>query len=515
MSALLVTLLFAGCLGRRTAGNGSVAADTVVMSDSLRVALNLPKEGPFVENDTTFLYKLTWDQEDSKGHIRAFVVRDRLSESYRRLYAETSPDSLDEWHANAIHCRLERMRKEQPEPFRHYDLQDCPTTWIPLQTLRGKHYVDMLTSYPLWLTDSLCIRQNMDGPHAARIEEFERCSKHHYRLKTSYSGTEQQQIDIHIIDPVRKIAVIVFRNDVEYALLCGARERIDQFDLVEWAFTEYPSGAEIPWDEVDYKSLISASDGVSAPATGPRPHTWIGKDGSRKRWGPFVENDTTFLFVEEYPLGSDTNHYKVFIRKAPQTMTNLNFARLSPQNKAEWKDFTYLLREIKKSHPEPLPHHAALKELPHSWTPVRSFGGNYYVDGFHPYPVWISDSLFVRQFMDGPCPSRIDAAERISPTHYRLRTSAGYSDVDRVDIHIVDNVRTIAVFTFSNDEKTERFHSLYAPFETGLKMDMVDFYSLELPEDEVEWDEIDFEALISGTSPLPETDLKKNKTNKK
>lgn len=247
---------------------------------------------------------------------------------------------------------------------------------------------------------------------------------------------------------------------------------------------------------------VEASEAVTPEPTaageGTDAGAWIYQDGSRKRWGPFVENDTTFLFVGEYPIGNDTNHYKVFIRKAPQPADNVNFTPLSPQNETEWNDFTYLLHEIKKSHPEPLPHHAALKELSRSWTPVRSFGGRYYVDGFHPYPVWISDSLFVRQFMDGPCPSLIGAAERVSPTHYRLRTSAGYSDVDRVDIHLVDTVLPIAVFAFCNDENTTCFHGLYAPFETGLEMDMVDFYSLELPEDEVQWDEIDFEALIAG-----------------
>ncbi len=225
---------------------------------------------------------------------------------------------------------------------------------------------------------------------------------------------------------------------------------------------------------------------------------WIYQNGGRRRWGPFVERDTTFLFVEEYPLGDDTNHYKVFIRKAPQPTDNANFTRLSPQNEREWNDFTYMLHELKKSCPEPFPRHAALKELPSSWTPVRSFGGKYYVDGFNPYPKWISDSLFVSQFMDGPYPSPIEAAERISPVHYCLRTSAGYSDVSQVDIHLVDTVRTIAVFTFCNEEKTICFHALYAPFETGLEMDMVDFHSLELPVDEVKWDDTDFEALIAG-----------------
>ena len=63
--------------------------------------------------------------------------------------------------------------------------------------------------------------------------------------------------------------------------------------------TPEPTGEETPAGE---RSPLAAS------------RTWTGRDGSSKRWGPFVENDTTFLFVHEYLIGSDTNHYKVFIR---------------------------------------------------------------------------------------------------------------------------------------------------------------------------------------------------------
>lgn len=263
--------------------------------------------------------------------------------------------------------------------------------------------------------------------------------------------------------------------------------------------TPDPTGEETPAGE---RSPLAAS------------RTWTGRDGSSKRWGPFAENDTTFLFVHEYLIGSDTNRYKVFIRKGPQPNDIPNFASLSPQNESAWKDFTDLLHTLKKRRPGPLAHHAALAGLPHSWTPVRSFRGSYYVNCFNPYPMWISDSLFVRQTMNGPRPSRISAAERIAPTHYRLRTTAGDAGIDRVDIYLVDTVCRMAVFAFSNDRKTERFQSLYVPFETGLEMDMIDFHSLELPdESEVEWDETDFEALISGAVPLRETDPKTDKTN--
>ena len=129
--------------------------------------------------------------------------------------------------------------------------------------------------------------------------------------------------------------------------------------------TPDPTGKETPAGE---RSPLAAS------------RTWTGRDGSSKRWGPFVENDTTFLFVHEYLIGSDTNRYKVFIRKGPQPNDIPNFASLSPQNESAWKDFTDLLHTLKKRRPGPLAHHAALAGLPHSWTPVRSFRGSYYVN---------------------------------------------------------------------------------------------------------------------------------------
>lgn len=118
----------------------------------------------------------------------------------------------------------------------------------------------------------------------------------------------------------------------------------------------------------DAADEASAGDGTSETAfprrsrqerrrrAGERPplsrsRTGPGRDGSSKRWGPFVENDTTFLFVHEYLIGSDTNRYKVFIRKGPQPNDIPNFASLSPQNESAWKDVTDLLHTLKKRRP--------------------------------------------------------------------------------------------------------------------------------------------------------------------
>lgn len=73
----------------------------------------------------------------------------------------------------------------------------------------------------------------------------------------------------------------------------------------------------------------------------------------------------------------------------------------------------------------------------------------------------------------------------------------------------------MAVFAFSNDRKTERFQSLYVPFETGLEMDMIDFHSLELPdESEVEWDRNRLQKQLFPGPGITPGDRSENRQNK-
>jgi len=263
--------------------------------------------------------------------------------------------------------------------------------------------------------------------------------------------------------------------------------------------TPEPTGEETPAGE---RSPLAAS------------RTWTGIDGSTNGGDPSRRTTRRFSSSTSTLSAATRTAIRSLSEKVRSRTTFPILQAFRRRTSRHGRISPNCCTTLKKRRPGPLAHHAALAGLPHSWTPVRSFRESYYVNCFNPYPVWISDSLFVRQTMDGPRPSRISAAERIAPTHYRLRTTAGDDGIDRVDIYLVDTVCRMAVFAFSNDRKTERFQSLYVPFETGLEIDMIDFHSLELPdESEVEWDETDFEALISGAVPLRETDPKTDKTN--
>lgn len=210
----------------------------------------------YIKDDTTFLHHATWTEKGHPHHIKAYLVRDRLSEPYRQLYRQASLERLVPSDRQFLNDQLDLLRERGPLPVQRLD--GCPRTWIPLATLRGKHYVDLLQCDPVWISDTLYVQKFSDGPLPACIETLERLSPAHYRLRVVGPSFPEpgMQVDIHILDPVRQIAVIAFRTDVEYALLYAALERVDQFDLVDWDITDRPSGDEIPWDDTDCLSLI-------------------------------------------------------------------------------------------------------------------------------------------------------------------------------------------------------------------------------------------------------------------
>ncbi|WP_418982387.1 hypothetical protein [Alistipes sp.] len=258
-------LLAVSCTGRRPAGQAdtrttpkSLVSVPVPATDPLPRDENGAYIAPYTLNDTTFLYSCTWTEKGEPHHIKAFLVRDRDSEPYRQFIRQSTLSKLNPGNAYELECHWKMLKELYPEPLPVHDLDGCPQTWIPLVTFKGKHYVDLLRCDPIWITDSLYIQHFLDGPMPGRLETFEHPAPAHYRLRTVGPAYPEPglQVDIHIIDPVRQIAVIVFRTDVEYAQLYGALERIDQFDLVDWDVTDLPAGDEITWDEIDCLSLI-------------------------------------------------------------------------------------------------------------------------------------------------------------------------------------------------------------------------------------------------------------------
>lgn len=277
ISIFIFGLLFAGCMGRRTtdantdnsAGtSGSAVVRTLAAAacDSLPEAdpanRNFERHGPFVENDTTFLYQSSaYDSRyDYTSYCRVFIERNRQSPSYRLLDSCSTP-TYDEWNRAAFAQSLLSLKERHPEPLPVHSLGECPRVWIPVSSFRSVYYVDMLDWYPVWICDSLFVRQMMDGPYASLIEAFERVDPTHYRFRTTAGYRDVQQVDLFIVDSVRKTAVFAFgndgRNEPLYYGLYAPLETAREMDLVEWECSELPDGDEVDWDKPDFEELIA------------------------------------------------------------------------------------------------------------------------------------------------------------------------------------------------------------------------------------------------------------------
>lgn len=217
------------------------------------------KRGPFMENDTLFLYKSTLyaPESDLTFHYTAYVEQNPQSAPYRELEARSSLDSREGERDLAEQRKL--LKKRFPGPFPVQPLRDCPRRWIPVNSFQGRYYVDMEHLRPVWISDSLYIRSTTDGPVPSVIRSFEREGPDHFRFRTAdrFGGT--RTVDLYLLDTVRKIAVFATRcqdsEPVRYGLY-APYETACELDLVVWETTEMPAGDEIAWDPIPFEELI-------------------------------------------------------------------------------------------------------------------------------------------------------------------------------------------------------------------------------------------------------------------
>lgn len=251
------------CTGRQTPANqaidstsgaGEVTTGHAGLPDSVANE-SYERKGPFVENDTTFLYKSVCHQGEYRRYCKAYIEKNRQAPVYRFILSGSSLDSLDEWNANSFKQNLERIKEEHPAPLPLHSLHGCPEAWIPLCSFQGRCYINVLDFYPFWLTDSVYVEQYMDGPMPDLIESSEQPGPARYRFRTA-----EITLDLHIIDTVRKIAAVM-RSDMSHPALYVARETACLFDVVDWDSSEVPMGDEVDWDDIDWRELIPGYGG--------------------------------------------------------------------------------------------------------------------------------------------------------------------------------------------------------------------------------------------------------------
>lgn len=219
------------------------------------------KKGPFIENDTTFLYRYVANSRGYYNFADAYIETDRQSKSYQKMLNRASSYLLDDWDRDNYNILFKYLKKRYTKPFPKHSLSDLARAWIPLSSFQGKYYINQLDVFSyFWLTDSLYIRNYMDGPTPLAIQSFKQVSPTHYHLSVTLDGNDFQNIDLYIIDAKRKIAVFVETNNENtykrYSLYVS-KETASLFDLIVWNSTDMPSSDDVDFDKIDFQQLLS------------------------------------------------------------------------------------------------------------------------------------------------------------------------------------------------------------------------------------------------------------------
>lgn len=213
--------------------------------------------------------------------------------------------------------------------------------------------------------------------------------------------------------------------------------------------------------------------------------------------GPFVENDTLFLLRSADNTSGFHDFEDVFIETDRQSKRFQNVLTRGSNmilKEEERNEFNEVLKRSKKNHLEPLIKHP-ISDISKGWIPLHSFQGKYYINSIDIFYIfWITDSLYVRNYMDGPTPYIIRSAKKVSPKHYQLYL--GYENIKSIDLYVVDDKRKIAVAVESMPKTSYKRTSLFVSSETAHLFDLIDWNSSTMPVDHLEYDKIDFQKLI-------------------
>ncbi|MEO8171857.1 MAG: hypothetical protein ABI581_02195 [Sediminibacterium sp.] len=215
-------------------------------------------------SDTVFLRKLVFDTvyEGKPYHIfnNIYIDSNRNSVNHQSLanFSFTESQNLDAYNERII------KRKIQLNKINTLGL---PTEWVPLYQYKNKYYVYMPSEQGELrrriINDSLLIFWFMDGPMPYILQSITKSDNETWLVKSKDQFVRMEGfirpeiLNIHIIDPVYKIAVWEYKseNDKEYRYeLCIPKESIPHFDIIVNDSNE--KAMEFEFENPDFKKLL-------------------------------------------------------------------------------------------------------------------------------------------------------------------------------------------------------------------------------------------------------------------
>lgn len=219
------------------------------------------KEGPFVENDTTFLRKIFYKGPNpNENYIHSlYIEKDRESAQYYSfLWSGYNADfEVPELLLSADII----SRKHGPLPAGLSNILNG--IYLPLYKYHGKYYLYTLCEGNEWkqIAQPFFISKEPGGPLLYGITRLEQTSDSSYRLQVDNCLENMdyyiRTIDIHVIDKEKGIYVWKFQTksgEISYALYVE-KSKAEAFDLIAWKVIELEDEFD-KFEAIDYPQII-------------------------------------------------------------------------------------------------------------------------------------------------------------------------------------------------------------------------------------------------------------------
>jgi len=140
-----------------------------------------------------------------------------------------------------------------------------------------------------------------------------------------------------------------------------------------------------------------------------------------------------------------------------------------------------------------------IKELPRNWVPLFRYKGQYYTyhasDWCCIFRFRITDTTTIDHSIEGPEPSWLQQIHALGKGQFKIKRRSRYIG-DEVDITIIDAIKGIAVLQFSPSTFTGGFQILMVDADRAHLFPTIVNYCVTNRMEEVEFDTIDFTALL-------------------
>ena len=224
---------------------------TIPLQSRTERGLLYSTDQPFVQNDTTFLYReysyyqcdtCTGYQLDSSSYyIRPRSRKAYLQHLHRYTYWMQGAKGTEEYFTDAY----DHLREKCPT-LQHNQLGDIPRMWYPVVKYRGKYYISIDDLTAVELTDSIVVYHDMEIAMSALLN-FTKVGKDSYRWLEQPEYFEG--IDTVTLRPVKHVKGLYIMTAVHKELgitvhqLVTPESDIHHFDFIDWRSSDHiPDG---------------------------------------------------------------------------------------------------------------------------------------------------------------------------------------------------------------------------------------------------------------------------------